>query len=1689
MITVKRNHFYKKQSITANVNARPQYPDLPDAPSMTFNLGTNRNQNIYLMGTKVPDLPTYGDAQQVGAKVNLFSSAVDMKDNRNAPDIRAYKLNEDLVLKEGGVAPSAKGERLSLYSVHPMNPTPYLEDDFEGNPEDLDTINRMGTNNVITSSKAYITVDDLRYLIEEQEGGEIHRTMWDNFKKQIEKLDGEYKGASSGITGNKCRVSWVDSNHTKWRIRPGYKRRLFAGKYVKYFDKEWPRIPAIQFDITRAAAGSIESTPQATVGNTIFDDFYATRNFSNPYDANEGDPLIMSNIDLSSENSLNGGQSLRFYHNWGYSPYNAQLQAQVGVEKNLNAQSSRASIYDIPFPSLPFDVARTTMDSESSDKVLGATHGVVPEIRLPMNITKLGANVLVAGEDYTQLSGDTLQPPLTKLRAFYGSTTSADAVSPVYNTSGPASKFENTFLRSICVTFSNYKTKPDHTTVDKFLAYGLRNFYRGKNYDNMVGGYVISRFGIDGADTSNNANCYAFPLPVSRLPQYGTYVSGTASDNYTLRNAGLTQFSGSGVMANIDILSWGRTDSITNPSTDTKIRFVQLPMNAWFTSRIFTDIYQHNNSGSFIKRPYAPSGASNPSYGSDSTFAEVAKRGAPMRVIFETDSANQDIVYPSGTSTYGDLTELDGTPINSNVRNLPFLDIPFPIGDSSNSAAAIQTGSYNFADNPELYPKHMTIWVQNYPWVSGNLQDDANNDTYDALFKVGDSMGTTSGSARETELFVDSVKLLNYEPEIRNITTNNSNSVLSFQSDKFLSPLATRYLDTTNDEYIGSSWVQSGKISKTVMCVGTSGSPTVTIKNPEEFDTTFLDNVSTINSGVTMLAVTSSYPNGFGAEGATRALDSIESLDTFTVNSNLSASGDIPITFSSTGTKLPRINKANLIEYNAGQALVIGFNNTSDLPVTSSTAATGFVLFNDFITSDWSAMSTDPVLPDKTQTQQGGSVYGGIFSQATSDMDIDKLGGQLLGDSAFIAGTNQSNLSGAAYKADGSAVALTSGTALGTGSNNDFISVDGFRQKGFAKVAFTGSDASAFGKWVKRENILLSTRVTNCRDKSFSNNYKIDGYKDDLAVNQLKVKNVNVFNYFDNEETYMLYLVGDADSTASKKTGLVLDRTKTPVNNIVEFTNLSSLADDGKTSLVTENNLYRLMICPEKFSFSLLFDTPSSRIKRSYTSGVTVGAPGGGTYTPSMSSLSTVSGTTFNEFTFNYDSSPTGTGGATGLYKNVWSLVPEIDNPTVITSKDFGYGTLDEENGFGGELFKGPAYLETFNTYNISNFDAEPNSNLNVALFYYADSGMEESITFRARSYGTAAQRPAIYFEYKDLPPIIKDFQVYPAVDTLEQNYNYYDLGDSNLNAVKFNWSEENADDIWYRMLMTDTVPINNKYHKAVGYVPLNEPIADLNAEISGNVYAYNMTTGFSTNDSSLVTIGSSVRKVVEGQGGYGVVLANDANGRIKLTGNSNIHYFEDSPSEYTLVLHWTPSADDDGVIARVFSVGTVASSAVGTGEILIFKNASNQMVVVTQGGTENITGSSVIKCDGSTPTSIILTYDKNSTYGDDGKLYIDGKLEGDSNLNQVTQTPAYIGGEYTASHRGSTGVFEEFIVYHKCYKVVEKSNQYIYNTVDDADTVMHNAVLFAADYHNFRGTSKNDIGMSSTTSWRTTIA
>jgi hypothetical protein len=62
---------------------------------------------------------------------------------------------------------------------------------------------------------------------------------------------------------------------------------------------------------------------------------------------------------------------------------------------------------------------------------------------------------------------------------------------------------------------------------------------------------------------------------------------------------------------------------------------------------------------------------------------------------------------------------------------------------------------------------------------------------------------------------------------------------------------------------------------------------------------------------------------------------------------------------------------------------------------------------------------------------------------------------------------------------------------------------------------------------------------------------------------------------------------------------------------------------------------------------------------------------------------------------------------------------------------------------------------------------------------------------------------------------------------------------------------------------------------------------------------------------------------------------------------------------------------------------------------------------------------------------------------------------------------------------------------------IIDKSNEYIFNTEDILDgdysggalgqIYTHNARLIAADYHNFRGSTHAEIGMSNTTSWRTT--
>ena len=107
---------------------------------------------------------------------------------------------------------------------------------------------------------------------------------------------------------------------------------------------------------------------------------------------------------------------------------------------------------------------------------------------------------------------------------------------------------------------------------------------------------------------------------------------------------------------------------------------------------------------------------------------------------------------------------------------------------------------------------------------------------------------------------------------------------------------------------------------------------------------------------------------------------------------------------------------------------------------------------------------------------------------------------------------------------------------------------------------------------------------------------------------------------------------------------------------------------------------------------------------------------------------------------------------------------------------------------------------------------------------------------------------------------------VAPAYDLLAKDTNLYELTNEDLNAVRFSWQEDNADDIWYRMLMVDD-NIDSKYHKAKLWIPLNEAVVPTPAP----AYTYHNVTA---QTSGAATVGPDVRGVIEGQAGYAAKLA-----------------------------------------------------------------------------------------------------------------------------------------------------------------------------------------------------------------------
>lgn len=1602
MIHVERNQFYVKKDFDDMVKISPQFSDLPQSVGNTVRLSTLQNNTTLINKITRPNTPAYGDSEPKGAILQLYSGDIDTTDSSQLGELSVFRCNPDISITEGGFSLATGshtvgrgGDEISVYMSRPVNTFPLRNEDFEGDIVNVGTIQKLGNNNVTAYSNPYIELNALIKCVNRKHGTSL---VVDGNPIEaaatLERTNVQAPGSSHDTGGRNYNMSTKivvyielddDGNRKSFYVMPASSQDRYPNGYG-FFEglvgvaNAFPWIPAytnsLSWADTTTSTVNLEASPSASTENTVFTDILLSRDSTNPYDATDESPLVLSAAELSTEKSVNSGQSFRMYHDWSYSANNNKIQDNYGGSYNLNPQVARATLPALPFPPSPFDIAQNTTTASVTEYVNCNHRGIAPEIQMSMNITKLEPTPVY------NISG------ASAIKEVYGLRS---RTSPAI-TSTHCGNDALSFLRSVTITFSNVKPTNDYDTLDRYIAFCMSGAYAAQGTN--IGGITFLKTGMGG--NSINNKLIAMPLTVGKVPQA---TSGTATtDNTIMEDEGMVKLVGNTLgtsndeLANVDLVSMGSLPTTTNGDiTDSQMpQYLDVPANSWFKMKMYMDSSFYNNSGSFSRNPYSGSTAYG---GSSPSTTEEGERGSQMRIYFD---------WAKEESATEESTQWD------------FIDIPF----TTNTPFGV--ASYNWLEEPDLFPKYMTLWVQNYPWVSNDDNTWGGSSTDTHLFKYGDNQTVSSGAAREAEVFIDNIKLINFTPEVTNITANSYAGPLTLRPSQYASPMGSAVS--------GSSSVKRWANSKTAW------------------------------------ATPSLRPNVDNVKGGA-------------------------------------MNK-----YNTGQYLCFGFNHPSDFPTNTASSSSGYFLFNDFSTTSFPAVSGSAIGESQFKNSKFANpsvaATAGAMTTRTTVLAADAstsisipLGGQMttstgLWVSGGTAATQYDVVSGSVHVITTGAAADNK-IALGQGSNT-FLSTDGFRQKGFMYMSVSGSDYSAwFTANSKMENVLVSTKITGLGDVNSEELSMLLGPS-------ITVQDPTILNWNDFNETYVIYLMGAPRTTANKRSGLTLNTQYKNNEGHLVFNQIDYLeADDGSTILLSEENLPRLWIGPEKYWVNMLLDSKSNLTPRKYTNVCMVEE------VPDDSSATQL-GSTYNEYLYYYNTSKE-TIVKSGLYYNTWDIRPSVNTLTdfVIRSEDNGFGVYDTETGYGGEVGIGKLQYDKYNLIELSGLDNKPDVAPGQSFPLYLQYMGASSVTWQeinTDNTGLYEKRPTIYWRYEDLPPVITGLSVSPVYNLLDPSTNLYDLTSANINAVKFDWKEENGDDIWYRLLIIDDdTPIIDKYHNVQMWLPLNEVPESPEDTTSTRYKVYNPSAQTSGNCDTDVRVYS----VLDGVAGWCPQMKQHSSVSgdpyIEVPSGTNTGIL--GLDEFTLVVHWIPSSSDKGAISSIVNQ-TSSAGGVGLGytNFEMYKNTDDKIVVYLGDGTSSnyahITGSTNIVCDGSTPVSLILTYNKDSSSPVKVKLYIDGMLD----ITSIT------GGTVTGSGkdfrigapnngtdpRPSDGKFEEIVLYKAEYPIIDNPSEYVFSTVDEEDIdgtrdVTKNARLFAADFHNIRGTTPREIGMSNTISWRAT--
>jgi len=1282
--------------------------------------------------------------------------------------------------------------------------------------------------------------------------------------------------------------------------------------------------------------------------------------------------------------------------------------------------------------------------------------------------------------------------------------------------------------------------------------------------------------------------------------------------------------------ANVSGTPWGDSGSLHEPS------YVKIKKDEWFTMKVVFNPACPNGISKAWDNGDAPQDARGGSYCQSVGDGSIDGDARDYNLSNLKGGSTIDYLNDFGVPirVYFEGAEVGGQPTGDETSQLPYLNLALPLNSlacSGNATTSTEVvGTQLLRGNN--WPKHMTIWVQNYRYTQYSDDEDTGDyewwrgQYYNKLtsanckYRGADSKAYPSGLDAEAEVFVDNITFKNWNNEMVNhsINAGQLQRFVQLGHRQLMSPVATFYDDdTTMTGHLkgfdpSGNW--QGHNSGHYVCFG--------FDSPKDLPISGAYN-STPSASLKVIDALGDGGGTYDDNAFNRAAYQLwNNFATGDLGTLLRTQPDL--TFVSTLPPYKSTKSAGsaygFVPYHDGgfhwrfgtqcegrnlaiySPLVSGSGdlNTQSLRYTD----------NGFTFTGW-VINNHGTSQASNQAAWAGCGYefcpvSGTFSSGSVDS---------YDDTTFYPGFGFVNSTLGITTYPGSAGGGTNrwnaninGSYLmfGTGTTGDFFSTDGLTQKGFVSVNIDNSSNAGsnsaqyndmqeynlsfdtYSKWAPRENILASAKILGIEGTPVLGGGALDESLENSSL--IVVDNPEIFSA-EADDDYIIYRMrkgaegnqrhmmepNNADGTgkfpASEHNNasnsdtqyalgfhstVKLATVKQPIQGttiaLAVFSSGSATArddgiqkaDDNSTDLCIEKHLSELYISPKKYWITMCFLNTDSASKRSYESICNINSTPNEDVDADFPQL----GSTYNEFVYSYNAADQITKGAAALTNNPW-ILEAGGEVTSLDLQDFGHGAFDSDKDTGGAAGKLAILNNRLNTMDIGgvvagggmmggipgagggapsdkpivlvlglsnltaqkkvvifgdDFDSQIAGVCNLTDYTTKTTCEANDGVWTAYNYDSInALNPQYIWQYKSPLPTVTDFAVSPVFNALEKDVNLYELEKENLNAVNFTWQE--AGDMWYRMLMIDDVPIRNKYHKAKLWIPLNESPDDITPTIKTtlNWYVDPSSAYWGTAQSGTCTVGDEVLQDIQGLQGYASRIVSGSVSHapqpegyvfVPTADNSALKNLD----EYTFVMHVIPddqASNRDSVC--LFSQGS--GNSVGNG-FDIYIN-TDEKIVVSQDGAF-LTGTSVIPTDGETPTSIVVTYRKDSNtdgLGPDLRLYINGRIEDYvvTALGNVTTTATEIrvGANYDPSAAQATtlykGLVEEIIIYEKRWEIVEDSDLYLYDTsplsdVNAADKyVPHNARLFLYDHHNIRGKNRDEVCSSDQVTWKVT--